>query len=50
LKLVETRTNENARIKAESDAAIEVVNNAIGESRKTAEGTARDLKGSAVSA
>ncbi len=49
LKLVETRTNENtqiiaARIKSESDAAIEVVSKAIGESRETAEGAARELK------
>lgn len=49
LKAVETRTVEHtqvfaARIKADSDAALEIVHRAIGESRDTSETTARDLK------
>jgi uncharacterized phage infection (PIP) family protein YhgE len=49
LKAVETRTVEHtqvfaARIKADSEAALEIVHRAIGESRDTSQSTARDLK------
>lgn len=49
LKSVELRTTERTeviavRLKAETDAAIEVVTRAVGESRETTDTTARDLK------